>query len=163
MAVFVFLIAIILANLSVSYFGPVSTPFNAFLLIGLDLSLRDHIHEKWHGKQLGLKMFGLIVVGGFITYMLNRGAGMICLGSVVAFGVALVVDAVLYELFYSKSKLVKMNISNTGSALADSVLFPTIAFGMFIPWVVLGQFLAKTLGGAFWAWILTRRKYGLQT
>jgi hypothetical protein len=56
-----------------------------------------------------------------------------------------------------------MNISNTGSALADSVLFPTIAFGVFIPWVVLGQFLAKTLGGAFWAWILTRRKYGLQT
>jgi uncharacterized PurR-regulated membrane protein YhhQ (DUF165 family) len=108
-------------------------------------------------------MFGLIVVGGFITYMLNRGAGMISLGSVVAFGVALVVDAVLYELFYSKSKLVKMNISNTGSALADSVLFPTIAFGVFIPWVVLGQFLAKTLGGAFWAWILTRRKYGLQT
>ena len=62
-AVIVFLIAIVLANLSVAYFGPVSTPFNAFLLIGLDLSLRDHIHEKWHGKKLGLKMLGLVTTG----------------------------------------------------------------------------------------------------
>jgi len=54
-AILIFLLAIIAANLSVAYFGPVSTPINAFLLIGLDLSLRDHIHDKWHGNNLGLK------------------------------------------------------------------------------------------------------------
>jgi hypothetical protein len=36
----------------------------------------------------------------------------------------------------------------------DSVLFPTIAFGAFLPAIVLGQFVAKVAGGAVWSWIL---------
>lgn len=155
-AIFIFLLAIVLANLSVAYFGPVSTPFNAFILIGLDLSLRDHIHEKWHGNKLGLKMFGLICAGAAITYLLNRGAGMICVASVAAFAAALIVDAIVYQKLFGKSKLVKINGSNIASALTDSILFPTIAFGVFMPWIVLFQFLAKTVGGALWGWVLTR-------
>jgi len=155
-AIFVFLLAIVLANLSVAYFGPVSTPFNAFVLIGLDLSLRDHIHEKWHKNNLGLKMFGLICAGAAITYLLNRGAGVICVGSVVAFGAALMVDTIIYHVLYKKSRMVKMNGSNLGSSAIDSILFPTIAFGAFMPWVILFQFLAKTVGGALWAWVLTK-------
>jgi len=157
LSVLVFLLAIVAANLSVAYFGPVSTPFNAFILIGLDLSLRDRIHEKWHGNHLALKMFGLICAGAAITYLLNRGAGMICVGSVVAFSGALIVDAVIYQRLIKKSRLIKMNGSNVGSALTDSILFPTIAFGSFMPWIVLFQFLAKVIGGAFWAWILTKK------
>jgi hypothetical protein len=157
-AILVFLIAIVLANLSVAYFGPASTPINAFLLIGLDLSLRDHIHEKWHGKQLGLKMFGLICVGALITYLLNKDAGMICVGSVVAFAGALIVDALLYEKFFNKTKLAKMNISNVGSATVDSILFPTIAFGAFMPWIILGQIVAKIGGGFIWSLVLTSRR-----
>jgi len=157
-AILIFLLAIVLANLSVAYFGPVSTPFNAFILIGLDLSLRDHIHEKWHGNNLGLKMLGLICAGAAITYLLNRGAGMICVGSVVAFAGALIVDALIYQKLFHKSRMVKMNGSNIGSSLTDSVLFPTIAFGVFMPWIILFQFLAKVGGGALWAWILTRKQ-----
>jgi hypothetical protein len=152
------LVAIVLANLSVAYFGPVSTPFNAFLLIGLDLSLRDHIHEKWHGKSLGLKMFGLICAGALITYLLNKDAGMICVASVVAFAGALIVDALLYEKFFNKTQLAKMNISNVGSATVDSILFPTIAFGAFMPWIILGQIVAKIGGGFIWSLILTRKR-----
>jgi len=157
-AILIFLLAIVAANLSVAYFGPVSTPFNAFILIGLDLSLRDHIHEKWHGQRLGLKMLGLICAGAAITYVFNRGAGMICVGSVVAFAAALFVDAVIYQRLFNKSRMVKMNGSNAGSALTDSILFPTIAFGAFMPWIIVGQFLAKVVGGAFWAWVLTRKQ-----
>ena len=123
-AIIIFLLAIVAANLSVAHFGPASTPFNAFILIGLDLSLRDHIHEKWHGKNLGLKMLGLICTGSAITYLLNRGAGMICVGSVVAFAGALIVDALIYQKLFKKSRMVKMNGSNVGSAITDSVLFP---------------------------------------
>jgi len=155
-AILIFLLAIVLANLSVAYFGPVSTPINAFILIGLDLSLRDHIHEKWHGNQLGLKMLGLICAGALITYLLNQGTGRIALASVLAFSGALVVDAVIYQWLFKKSRMVKINGSNVGSAAVDSVLFPTIAFGVFMPWIVLFQFLAKTVGGAIWAWILTK-------
>jgi hypothetical protein len=154
-AILIFLIAIVLANLSVAYFGPVSTPFNAFILIGLDLSLRDHIHEKWHGKNLGLKMFGLICTGALITYLLNKNAGMICVGSVVAFTGALIVDTLLYQKFFNRSKFQKMNLSNIGSAVTDSVLFPTIAFGAFMPEIILLQILAKIGGGGLWAWVLT--------
>jgi hypothetical protein len=135
-AILIFLVAIVLANLSVAYFGPISTPFNAFLLIGLDLSLRDHIHEKWHGRNLGLKMFGLICTGALITYLLNKDAGMIGVASVIAFTGALIVDALLYQKFFNKTKLAKMNISNIGSATVDSILFPTIAFGAFMPWII---------------------------
>ena len=158
LAILIFLLAIVAANLSVAYFGPISTPINAFLLIGLDLSLRDHIHEKWHGRNLGLKMCGLICAGALITYLLNRNAGMICIASVVAFSAALIVDALIYQKLFHRSKMVKMNGSNIGSAAIDSILFPTIAFG-FMPWIVLGQFAAKTLGGALWAWILTRKHW----
>lgn len=155
-SILIFLFAIVLANLSVAYFGPVVTPINAFILIGLDLSLRDRIHEKWHRKRLGVKMFGLICAGAVITFGLNRGAGMICIASVVAFSGALVVDSLLYERFFKRPKLQKMNISNIGSAAVDSVLFPTIAFGVFMPVIVLLQFLAKVVGGALWAYFLTR-------
>jgi len=158
-AIIIFLIAIVAANLSVAYFGPISTPFNAFLLIGLDLSLRDLLHEKWHNRNLGLKMFGLICIGAGITYLLNHNAGMICVGSVSAFAGALIVDALLYEKFFHKPKLIKMNISNIGSAITDSILFPTIAFGAFMPLIILGQVVAKIGGGALWAWILTRKRF----
>jgi len=158
LAILVFLLAIVAANLSVAYFGPISTPINAFLLIGLDLSLRDHIHDKWHGNNLGLKMCSLICAGAVITFLLNRNAGMICVGSVVAFSGALIVDAVIYQKLFYRSRLVKMNGSNLGSAAADSILFPSIAFGVFMPWIIIAQFAAKVLGGALWAWILTRKR-----
>ena len=157
-SIFGFLLAIVLANLSVAHFGPASTPINAFVLIGLDLSLRDHIHEKWHHKSLGLKMLGLICAGAIITYVFNRGAGQICVASVLAFAGALIFDALLYEKFFSRPKLQKMNISNIGSAGVDSLLFPTIAFGVLMPKIIILQFLAKVVGGALWAWILTLRK-----
>ncbi len=44
------------ANITVHYFGPAAMPVIAFLLIGLDLSNRDYLHEAWEGKNLGLKM-----------------------------------------------------------------------------------------------------------
>ena len=158
-AIVVFLLAIVAANLSVAYFGPVSTPFNAFILIGLDLSLRDRIHEKWHGNHLGLKMFGLICAGAAITYLLNQGAGMICVGSVVAFSAAILVDTIIYHVLHNESRIVKINVSNLGSAAADSILFPTIAFGVFMPWVVFGQFLAKVVGGFLWSLWFNRCKH----
>ena len=157
-SILIFLLAIIVANLLTQWQGPWITPVNAFVLIGLDLSLRDRIHEKWHGNYLGPKMLGLICAGAAITYLLNRGAGMICIGSVVAFAGALIVDSVVYQKLMHKSKLFRMNGSNVPSAITDSILFPTIAFGVFMPWVIIFQAFAKIGGGALWAWILTRKE-----
>ena len=149
-----YLTAAILANLSVAYFGPASTIFNAFVFIGLDLTARDKLHEAWHGKNLWLKMFALIAAGSLISYLLNRNAGMIAVASLAAFGVAGLVDAIVYQFLYNKAWMIKVNGSNVFSALADSLVFPTIAFGGFLPLIVLGQFAAKVTGGFIWSWII---------
>lgn len=153
-----YLLAAVLANLSVAYFGPASTIFNAFVFIGLDLTARDKLHEAWHNDNLWVKMFSLIAAGSAISYLLNRNAGMIAIASLVAFGIAGAVDAITYQFLYKKSWMVKVNGSNVFSAAADSLVFPTIAFGGFLPLIVLGQFIAKVTGGFIWSWIIGKFK-----
>ena len=53
----VYVSAIMLANLLVAKFGPWFSLINSFFLIGLDLSLRDSLHER-----LGMfKVMSLVV------------------------------------------------------------------------------------------------------
>lgn len=152
-----YLAAIVAANLSVAAFGPAVTIVNAFVFIALDLTSRDRLHEAWHGRGLAWKMAALIGAGSALSYALNAAAGPIALASLVAFGVSAALDTAMYQLLGRRSYLVKVNGSNLVSAAADSILFPTLAFHAFLPWVVLGQFVAKVLGGAIWAYVLRPR------
>ena len=149
-----YLAAIILANLSSAHFGPAASVVNAFLFIGLDLTARDKLHEAWHKNGLLWKMGLLIAVGSGISYLLNRNAGMIAVASFTAFACAALADTIAYQFLYKKSYLVKVNGSNIFSAAVDSLVFPTIAFGGFMPLIILGQFAAKVFGGAIWAYVL---------
>jgi queuosine precursor transporter len=158
-----YLFAIVLANFFVLWFGPVSTPINAFFLIGLDLTMRDKLHDKWRGNKLWLKMFILIAAGALITYLINRNAALISIASVTAFTIAAFADAVVYSKFINKSFLLRSNSSNVAGAIVDSILFPTIAFGTFMPLIVLGQFLAKFAGGFIWSLILNKKKIALKS
>lgn len=160
--VLLYLAANVLANLSVSYFGPVSTPINAFLLIAFDLVSRDTLHERWHHKHLKLKMLMLIGTGAVLSYWLNRGAGRIAMASFAAFLLTGFADTLVYHLLRRNSKLFKVNGSNLVSGAVDSIVFPTLAFGSFMPWVILGQFSAKVLGGLLWSLILFRGHYGMK-
>ena len=63
-ALAVYATAMVLANLSVVAFGPSVTPINAFVLIGLDLALRDWLHVRLRMWQ----MAALIVGTGAMTY-----------------------------------------------------------------------------------------------
>lgn len=149
-----YLVAVIAANLSVAYFGPGSTIVNAFLFIGLDLTSRDKLHDTWHGKGLWWKMALLIGTGSIFSWLLNRNAGQIALASFVAFMVASIIDTVAYTFLRNRAWMIRANGSNVFSAAADSIIFPTIAFGGFLPWIVLGQFAAKVFGGFIWSWII---------
>ncbi|MCZ2895188.1 hypothetical protein MTR01_14260 [Burkholderia thailandensis] len=60
----IYIAAVVAANLSVAHFGPASTPINAFLLIGLDLAIRDRLHLNWRGRALWARMFALIAGAG---------------------------------------------------------------------------------------------------
>jgi uncharacterized PurR-regulated membrane protein YhhQ (DUF165 family) len=149
--VIMYLVAIVLANLTVAQFGPNMAIFNAFLFIGLDLTARDRLHDAWRGNNLVPKMTALIAAGSVLSWVLNRDAGQIALASFVAFAAAATVDAVVYHLLGNYPRWLRINGSNVPSALVDSLVFPTLAFGGFMPLIVLGQFLAKTLGGFLWS------------
>lgn len=158
MIVALYLSAIIAANLTVAWWGPSVTIINAFLFIGLDLTARDRLHDTWRGNGLIWKMSLLIAAGGLISYLLNRDAGPIAVASTVAFAAAALTDAGIYHLLRRKPFLIRANGSNIPGAAVDSIIFPTLAFGSLMPWITLGQFTAKVLGGFVWSLILNRRR-----
>lgn len=157
--IIMYLVAIVLANLTVAWFGPKVTIINAFLFIGLDLTARDKLHDVWHNSGLIWKMGLLIGSGSLLSWLLNRNSGRIALASFVAFALSGIADFFIYHLLFQKSKIIKVNGSNVVSAAVDSVAFPTLAFGTFMPIIVIGQFLAKITGGFIWSIVLTKSKF----
>ena len=151
-----YLAAIILANLLVAKFGPRVTVINAFLFIGLDLTARDGLHDAWGGRGLFWKMAALIATGSALSFWINRDAGRIAVASLVSFALAGGMDALIYQRLRNYAWIKRVNGSNILSALVDSVTFPTLAFGAFLPLVVLGQFTAKVFGGFIWSLLLRR-------
>jgi hypothetical protein len=149
--VLMYLVAIVLANLTVAEFGPRLVIVNAFLFIGLDLTARDRLHDAWKGNRLLPKMTALIAAGSILSWLLNRGAAQIALASFAAFAAAAVVDTAIYHALGNYPRWLRINGSNIPSALVDSIVFPTLAFGAFLWPIVLGQFLAKTTGGFIWS------------
>ena len=150
-AILIYAAAMTLANLSIAHFGPWVSPINAFVLIGLDLALRDWLHVRLKAWQ----MLALIVAAGVLTYALNPEAGKIAVASSAAFTAAALVDWLTFARLRG-SWLFRANGSNVAGAAVDSLIFPTLAFGALMPHIVLLQFVAKVLGGALWAWLLAR-------
>lgn len=150
-AILIYAAAMTLANLSIAHFGPWVSPINAFVLIGLDLALRDWLHVRLKAWQ----MLALIVAAGALTYMLNPAAGKIAVASSAAFTAAALVDWATFARLRG-TWLFRANGSNVAGAAADSLIFPTLAFGALMPQIVALQFVAKVAGGALWAWALAR-------
>jgi len=154
----IYLAAIVLANLMIVWFGPSVSIINAFLLIGLDLSLRDTLHDAWDGKGLWWKMLALICGGSAITVVLNWDALPIAIASAAAFLCSGLGDGLVYWRLRRRDFLVRSNSSNVVGAGIDSLIFPILAFGFPPLWgIVAGQFIAKVFGGAIWSWILMRK------
>jgi hypothetical protein len=150
-----YLVAIVAANQLLAAFGPGASIVLAFCFIGLDLTVRDKLHDLWHGRALPLRMACLIATGSLLSWLLNANAGPIALASFVAFGLAATADALVYSLLHKRSWFARSNFSNFAGAAVDSFVFPTLAFGGFLPEIVLGQFIAKVAGGFIWSLILS--------
>jgi len=54
------------------------------------------------------------------------------------------------------SWLFRANGSNVAGAAVDSLIFPTLAFGVLMPHIVAMQFVAKIAGGALWAYVINK-------
>lgn len=158
-------IAILIANLTVAQFGASAAVINAFVLIGLDLTVRDSLHERWHGKYLWRNMFLLIGIGSIVSAALNRNAVSIAIASFFAFSATGLSDTITYELMGDRSILIKMNGSNLISAAVDSAVFILLAFVILSPDpmplpialnLILLQYVAKIAGGFIWSLVIQK-------
>ena len=152
-AIITYAIAMTLANLSIATFGVWVSPINAFLFIGLDLALRDWLQMQLKAWQMAV----LIAVSGGLTYALNQDAGMIAIASAISFTLAAFLDWAVFSKI-TGSWFKRANVSNVAGAAVDSIAFPTIAFGSFMPEIGALQFLAKIAGGAVWTYLLGKIK-----
>jgi len=151
LALIIYAAAMTVANLLVAQFGPSITPLLAFFLIGLDLALRDWLHVRLRAWQMGAVIAG----AGLLAWLLNPAAQTIAVASAVSFMVAALVDWLVF-VKASGSWLARSMKSNVAGAAVDSMVFPLLAFGSFMPLIVLGQFVAKVAGGAMWSWLMAK-------
>lgn len=152
----VFVAAIAMANIIAAKFGPAVTPITSFVLIGLDLSLRDKLHDTWVGRGLWWRMGILISCGALVAWLVSPGTGRIGVASCAAFAASSVADSLVYQAVRGRGFIVRANASNVAGAAVDSILFPTVAFGALMPGIVAAQFAVKIAGGALWAFALSR-------
>lgn len=152
---FAYIAAVVAANITVAMFGPAVTPINAFIFIGLDLTLRNLLGVKWPPS----KMLALIGFAGLVSYGMNPASGVIALASMCAFVGAAVADWLTFRVISGEWFRRCMGGVMVGAAV-DSMLFPTIAFGAILPSIVAAQFVAKVLGGALWAGLIVRLQKG---
>lgn len=151
LAIVIYALAMTAANLSIAQWGPWISPINAFFLIGLDLTLRDWLHvriRQW-------SMLALIAVAGLLTFALNPAADKIAIASAVAFTAAALADWSVFSRM-TGSWLRRAGWSNVAGAAVDSLIFPTLAFGVLLPHIVAMQFVAKAAGGAVWSLVFNR-------
>lgn len=152
----VFVGAIAAANIIAGEFGPSVTPFTAFALIGLDLSLRDKLHDAWNGRGLWWRMGALIAAGSVVSLLAAQNTGSVAIASCVAFAASSGTDAMVYHSTRNRQFVVKSNLSNIAGAAVDSLLFPTLAFGALLPGIVAAQFAVKVAGGWLWSVALVK-------
>lgn len=143
----VYVIAICAANYLVWWIGPWWSVVNSFVLIGLDFILRDYLHEKIGAGSVAL----LALAAGALSYALNPAGGMIALASCLSFVLAALADGFTYQKLIARRWVVKSNASNIVASCVDSIIFPVVAFGAFMPGIVFGQVFAKVIGGAVWS------------
>lgn len=160
--IFIYAAAMTLANLSIAHFGPWISPINAFVLIGLDLALRDWLHVRLRAWQ----MLALIGVSGTLTYALNPSAQHIVMASAAAFTLAALVDWQTFSVMRG-SWLRRSLGSNVAGAVVDTVAFSALAFVLLSPAplppevvakIAALQFIAKVAGGALWSCLLNRKR-----
>lgn len=147
----IYMAAIVAANLLVAAFGPWVSPINSFVLIGLDLALRDVMHDRLSRRA----MISVIVAAGVVSYLLNPTAGRIAAASAASFVISAVADLAVFSVARGTWSS-RAHKSNLAGAAVDSVVFPLAAFGSAGVAVIAAQFAAKTLGAAVWTAALSR-------
>lgn len=149
-----YLIAFVLSNLIVLWYGRTGLLVTAMFLIPFDFVMRCTFHEQWKGPELLLKLGTLVAVAGCISFLINVEAKNIAVASVAGFFVAQLFSGIFYQCFINKSYFIKVNGSDAVGILADSIVFQILAFSSLDLLTTSTQFTLKIVGGLFWYWII---------
>lgn len=147
-----YLAAIVAANLIVNHYGPTSTPYVAFGLIGAVLIFRDRFADVIGPRRI-VAQASLIAAGALLTWLVDRNAVTVAEASVVAFAASEAVEGTLYFAIRHRPWLERAPLSATAGGAVDSVLFIAIAFGFSLP-IAFAQFVAKVAGAYLWAHLI---------
>lgn len=154
-AILIYAAAITAANLSVATFGPVVVPFNAFVLIGMDLALRNWLALRLKAPA----MLALIAASAGLSWALNPASGQIALASFLAFSASAVADWLTFRTLAGQWLRRCLGGVAVGAAV-DSLVFP-LAAGLPLA-IAPAMFVAKVAGGALWAaalsWSINRAR-----
>lgn len=151
-----YLLAAVGANLSVAALGPGALWATALLLIPFDLTARDVLHDRWHGRGLLPRMSALVAAGSLLSMLASQSSARVAAASFCAFAVAGLVDCCVYSAAGRRSRMVRMNLSNVASALVDSIAFPLVAWGLVDVGLSGTQWATKVVGGLLWSVVLRR-------
>ncbi|NCU18056.1 VUT family protein [Pallidibacillus pasinlerensis] len=154
MRIFLYLSAIILANVLTAKFPPIALgalffPVGSFL-IGATFIFRDLVQNKYGRKRTYMFITLALVLSAIASYMLGDTL-MIVFASAVSFIISEVCDTEIYTRM--KSAFIKrVFISGVVGGTLDSVVFVVIGMSPlgagFLPWelvpnAIMGQLLAK--------------------
>lgn len=152
-----FVLAMAGANLAIALIGPWLLPVTAFLSVGIVLVSRDYLHDVWLDRWGGgfwPRMIAMIAAAGVIAFAVDQSAARIAIASVAALTGSALVETAVFQTVVQRKWMARSNISNGAGALADSLIFPVIAFGFGfegLALLVLSQTAAKAAGGLFWS------------
>jgi uncharacterized PurR-regulated membrane protein YhhQ (DUF165 family) len=152
-----YLIAFVLANFIILWFGPQGLIFTSLFLIPFDFVIRCMFHEQWKGKELILKLGSLVIGASVITYLINKNSLNIALGSSFGFIAAQIFAGIFYQAFIKESYFIKVNGSDFIGIIVDSIVFQIVAFNFIDIKVSAGQIILKVLGGLFWYWVIFKK------
>ena len=152
-----YLIAFILSNFIVLWFGSYGLIITALFLIPFDFVIRCLFHEQWKGKKLIINLGLLVSTASLLTYLINNKSMNIALGSMFGFITAQLMAGIFYQLNIKKSYFIKVNGSDVIGIIFDSLVFQLVAFSLINYEITLSQVLLKTMGGLFWYWVIFKK------
>lgn len=149
-----YLLAFILANYLVIWFGSYGLIITALFLIPFDFIMRCVFHETYKGIKLFIYLGSLVLCASILTYLINKESFNIALASCLGFASAQLFASIFYQINIKKSFFVKVNGSDLIGIIIDSIVFQLIAFNIIDINISLSQIIMKFLGGLFWYWLL---------
>lgn len=128
--------------------GPLASVLDSLPGIGLVIVIRGLLQDHWK-VHTWFWMGVLILMGTLASLSVNATHPRVALAS----GTAFVFANITAGLLYPRNR----RLSIVAFAVVDSFIFPALAFGTFMWWVVGGQIVAKIAGAIIWSLILLKR------